>query len=378
MIKLSQPSFGDSEIEAVAEVLRSGMLVQGKKVNDFENSFAKYTGSLYAVAVSSGTAALHLALLSLNIGAGDAVIVPDFTFPATSNVVELVGAKTVLVDVNPTTYCISIDSLKQKIQNWQGPERLKAIMIVHEFGAPANMHEIIRMAKEHNLKVIEDAACALGTTWGEKHVGTFGDIGCFSLHPRKAITTGEGGMMTTDDERIYNLLLKLRNHGIERDPNGTIDYMMPGLNYRMTEFQAVLGHIQLDKFNQILEIRKALASKYHQLFSSLSLIQLPEQIIGHSWQTYMIVLPDYCDQREAINYLRENGIEVNFGANALHMLTYYKKKYELPDSSFPVSSTLYNKGLALPLHPFLTTQEQQYIFDTLKNYVLNKAEFQRE
>lgn len=193
MFKLSQPNISEAAIAAVADVLRSGQLVHGQECEAFERELAAYLGCSDVVLVSSGTAALHVALQALDIGAGDAVIVPDFTFPATANVVALTGARPVIVDVVPGTYTLDTVQLERVVQGWEGPERLRAVMPVHEFGCVADMSEINRIAKAHGLAVVEDAACALGARQGEHKAGTLGDVGCFSFHPRKTLTTGEGG-----------------------------------------------------------------------------------------------------------------------------------------------------------------------------------------
>ena len=210
MIKLSMPDIGLDEFEQIKEVLDSGYLVQGDKVDEFENLVKDYLKAKHVIAVSSGTAALHLALLALDIKAGDEVIIPDFTFPATANVIELVGATPVFVDIDLDSFCIDTKKIEEKISS-----RTKAIMPVQEFGQSSDMSKTLEIAERYNLKVVEDAACAFGSEYGEKKIGTIGDIGCFSLHPRKAITTGEGGLLTTNSDEYAEKLRILRNHGIK-------------------------------------------------------------------------------------------------------------------------------------------------------------------
>ena len=211
MIRLIIPEIGDEEVQAVSAVLRSGYLVQGKHVEDFEHRVAAFVGVKHAVAVSSGTAALHVALAALDIGPGDDVLVPDFTFPATANVVALLGATPVLVDVDPATFNTTADLLRPAIT-----PRTKAIMPVHLFGQPAEMQPILDLAAEHGLAVVEDAACALGALYHGRPCGSLGQLGCFSFHPRKVITTGEGGMIVTDDDALAERLRLLRNHGMAK------------------------------------------------------------------------------------------------------------------------------------------------------------------
>ena len=216
MIRLTEPGISQAELDAVSAVLKSGMLVQGKQVNAFEQAPESYIGAKHVAACSSGTAALHLSLTAMGVGRGDAVFAPAFTFPATVNAVEHLGARPVLVDVDPGTYCMTASGLKAALSAWRGPENPSSVIVVHEFGAPCEMDKIMAHADMAGLSVVEDAACALGTRYQGQHVGTFGKTGCFSWHPRKAITTGEGGAVATSDKALYRRLAMLRNHGIEK------------------------------------------------------------------------------------------------------------------------------------------------------------------
>ncbi|WP_134683946.1 DegT/DnrJ/EryC1/StrS family aminotransferase [Brevibacillus migulae] len=369
MIRISQPIISEDEIDALAVVLRSGMLIQGERVKQFEHALQAYTGASHVMAVSSGTAALHIAVMAAGIGAGDAVLVPAFTFPATANVVELTGARTIMVDVESGSYNMDPIKLEETIVGWSGKEALKAIIVVHEFGAPANMTAINDLAKRHGLLVIEDAACALGTRHKGEHAGTFGDFGCFSWHPRKAITTGEGGAITVKDEAYARTVQLLRNHGIDRNQDGKIDFLLPGLNYRLTEFQAVLGEKQLRHFDGWLKQREYWVGQYRKLLSQIPGINLPENLEGHTWQTFMIVLPDRADQASVIKRMKSANIETNIGANALHLLTYYKQKYGFQPEDFPVAKRLYEKGLAIPLHPLLREEDIRLITEALRQAI---------
>jgi len=371
MIRISQPIISEEEIEALAMVLRSGMLIQGERVKRFEQMLQAYTGASHVLAVSSGTAALHIAVIAAEIGQGDAVLVPAFTFPATANVVELEGARTVMVDVESGTYNMDPIKLEETIVGWAGKEALKAIIVVHEFGAPANMTAINDIAKRHGLLVIEDAACALGTRHNGQHVGMLSDFGCFSWHPRKAITTGEGGAVIVKDEELARTVQLLRNHGIDRNQDGKIDFLLAGLNYRLTEFQAALGEKQLQHFDGWLKKREELVKKYQVQLSQIPGISLPEDLEGHTWQTFMVVLPDEVDQANVIKQMKLSNIETNIGANALHLLSYYKRKYGLHPHDFPVAKRLYEKGLAIPLHPLLQEEDIRYITEELRKAILH-------
>lgn len=348
MIRLTVPDIHESDIARVVAVLRSGNLVQAGEVAGFEQALAEFTGIEHGAAVSSGTAALHLALLALRIGPGDAVIVPAFTFPATANVVEAVGAEVVLCDVDPRTYVMTPERFSACIQQYK-KGNLKAAIVVHEFGYPARMTEICAVAGKHNLRVIEDAACALGTTSHGTHVGAFGDFGCFSFHPRKAVTTGEGGLVVSRDRTLIEAVKDLRNHGM-RVSGSTRDFVIAGLNYRMTEFQAALGTGQLARFRRQIEVRRKLAEQYQEFLHNDPRMTLPASDPGHTWQTFMVTLDPKQDRDRVITALGEKGVQANLGAQAINCLSHYRGKYGWEPDSCPVAAYLYTHGLALPLH----------------------------
>ncbi|MDD0808779.1 DegT/DnrJ/EryC1/StrS family aminotransferase [Curvibacter sp. RS43] len=363
MLKLSQPNISEEAIAAVADVIRSGQLVHGTENEAFEKELAAYLGCEDVVLVSSGTAALHLALLALDIGPNDAVLVPDFTFPATANAVALVGARPVIVDVDPNTYTLSARQLEAVIQTWKGPERLRAIMPVHEFGCPADMQEINRIAKAHGLFVVEDAACALGATFQGRKLGTLGDIGCFSFHPRKTLTTGEGGALCTNDAELARRLRRLRNHGMERTASG-MQFFEPATNYRLTNFQAALGRHQLPQLDGWIERRSALAKAYCELLQPLAQtgrLSLPSLIPGHSWQTFMVVLDGLADRNAIILQLRNEGVEANLGAQSLSSIGLYGPVAQ----DLKYGPLLYQHGLALPLFEKLSLSDVQHVVKAL-------------
>ncbi len=366
MIRLTVPQISDEECAAVERVLRSGFLVQGEECEKFEHELATYIGCEETVLVSSGTAALHLSLIASGIGNGDAVIVPDFTFPATANVVELVGAKPLFADVHPNSYNINAQTIQNVIDNWDGSEKISAVIPVHEFGCPAPMTEIVKIAKKYHLKVIEDAACALGAEYDEKKVGTYGDAGCFSFHPRKVLTTGEGGAVACNHHETVIKLRALRNHGIRLDQS-VGGFNMPGFNYRMTDFQAAMGRVQLIKFNAWIEQRRFIQKLYHEAMRDLP-VRLPDTINGHSWQTYMICLPDEINRDDIIRKLLENDVETNFGAHCLHMQEYYQRTYpeDIKKLSGNTSEKLFNHGLALPLYQGMTEEDVMTVVRSLK------------
>ena len=353
MIKLSKPYFPPEALENVLKVLASGNLVQGEFVLKFEEKLKDYLGVKNVIVVSNGTAALHLSLIVLGIGPGDEVIVPAFTFPATANVVELVGAKPVFVDIGLDDFCIDTRKIEKVITS-----RTKAIIPVHEFGQSAGMTEIMRIAAQYHLLIVEDAACALGTEFAYKKVGTFGELGCFSFHPRKAITTGEGGAIVTNDDCMAAKLRTLRNHGIEM-VDGKIDFTSAGLNYRMTDFQAALGFYQMLDINNYLRERIVIAADYTRRLNGIPGLKTPAIFSDRTnvYQTYHIIIDRQFNRDEIKRKLYEQGIETNYGANALPLLKFYKEKYLLNAEDFPDAVTAYRQGLALPLSHYIQEHE---------------------
>ncbi len=363
-IPLASPNITESDIESVVEVLRSGMLVQGENVAALETEIAAYLNVGNAVAVSSGTAALHLALVALGIGAGDEVIVPAFSYIATANVVEIVGAKCVFVDVEKDTFNIDISKIEQAITS-----KTKAIMPVHEFGLACDISEIKNLAEKHNLFVIEDAACALGAKANKKFVGTFGNVGSFSLHPRKAVTSGEGGILTTDDDELARQFRVLRNHGIEMQ-NGKIEFIAAGFNYRLTDFQAALVRGQFARLENIIEYRNELAQIYFEKLKSVENIFLPVVAEGkrHNWQTFHAVVGEDCDRDELIEKLKTRGIGTNLGAQCIPFQSFYREKYDLDcEREFPNALRAFQKGIALPLYEKLGADDIRFICGSLKD-----------
>jgi dTDP-4-amino-4,6-dideoxygalactose transaminase len=346
MLKLARPAISEDAIARVADVLRSGALVQGDHVRAFEADLGALLGAAHAVVVSSGTGALHLAMIALGIGPGDEVIVPGFTFPATANVVERVGARAVLVDVGLDDLGMDVDAAARAIT-----PRTRAIMPVHEFGQPARIDALVRLADERGLAVVEDAACALGAAFGGRKVGTFGRLGCFSFHPRKAITTGEGGLVVTDDAALASQLRALRNHGIEPDAAGAPSFRHAGLNYRMTDFQAALGLAQLPELVADLAARRALAARYTAALASLPGVRPPSLLPGreHTFQTYHVLLDEGVDRDAVIRALRDRGVETNLGAQSLACLPYYADRHGARPEDCPNATAAYRRGLALPI-----------------------------
>lgn len=368
-IPLASPDINDSDIREVVRVLKSGMLVQGPEVEQLEKKIASFIGVEHCIAASNGTATLHLSLIAMGIGPGDEVIVPAFSYVATANVVELVGATCVFVDIDIETFNINADAIERAIT-----PKTKAVIVVHEFGLSAEISTIRSIADKHQIPVIEDAACALGATHHEKNVGSFGKAGSFSLHPRKAISSGEGGLITTDDAALSEKLRILRNHGI-RMKDGKMDFVAAGFNYRMTDFQAVLVTSQLKRLPDILKIKSELADVYFEELDPTR-IQLPSIPSGskHTWQTFHVLLPDDLDQMKVISQLRSHGIGTNYGAQCIPDQTYYKAKYKLDcAATFPNALRSYRKGLALPIYEKLSPADIKYISQQLNAITSKKV-----
>lgn len=365
MIKLSKPSISNRDILNLVKVIKSGNLVQGKFVNFFEKEISRYLGVKHSILVSSGTAALHLSLLALNIKSGDEIITPAFTFPATTNVIEIIGAKTVIVDINLSDFCIDVNKIEEKITS-----RTKAIIVVHEFGQSADMDKIINIAKKNNLEIIEDAACALGAEFNNKKLGTFGKLGCFSLHPRKAVTTGEGGIVVTNDDLLAEKIRSLLNHGIVRKDK-KIDFIFAGLNYRLTDFQAALCINQFRSLDKSNIFREKIVKKYNEGLKNNENITLPLFLKNRksSWQTYYLILSKKVDRDKIISKLKKYGIETNYGAYAINTLSYYKKKYHFNDNEYQNSLIAFNQGLALPIGKHIREKEIKFIVTKINNFI---------
>jgi dTDP-4-amino-4,6-dideoxygalactose transaminase len=344
-VRLGWPDVGEAELAAVAEVLESGTLTMGPKVAAFEELLAAACEVEHAFAVTSGTAALHLAVLALELQPGDEVIVPAYTFPATANVVALCGLRPRLVDVDPET--MNLDAAKIEV----GP-RTKAILPVHLFGRPARLHEL------PDLPLLEDAAGALGARYRGRPCGGLGRLGCFSFHPRKIVTTGEGGAITTDDERIAQIVRELRNHGWR-----TLgDMPAPGLNYRLSDILCAIGIPQLRRLDELLAARTRIADGYSARLAHLP-VQLPRADDGdvHGWQAYVLQVDDRDRIMEA---LRAQGIEAQIGTYALHRLGAYADQ-----GSFPGADRVYERALALPFHTRLSESDLDRVAEALDKLV---------
>lgn len=365
MIPLIKPDLSFDEVkEDIAAIIESGILTNGEYKSRFESEIAKLTGTKHAIAVTSATSALHLSLAAANVGAGDEVLVADFTFPATANVVEEVGAKPVFVDIDPITYTIDLEDLEKKIT-----KATKAMIPVDTFGAPADLPKLEEIAARHNLILIEDAACALGAKIDGRSTGQFGTAGCFSFHPRKSITTGEGGMITTNDDAVAERARLLRNHGGQAKGRYQ-EFVAAGFNYRMSETQAALGLAQLKRLGSILEVRRAKAKQYDLMLAGLP-VRVPQTLTNavHTYQSYVIELNEGVDRDAVIEEMRSAEIETTIGTYAVHAEPFYVKKYGYRPGDLANSYRAYKQTLTLPLYSSMTDADQEKVIEKLREVV---------
>ncbi|MBX3423872.1 MAG: DegT/DnrJ/EryC1/StrS family aminotransferase [Pirellulaceae bacterium] len=360
-IPLASPDIRTEDIDSAVRVLRSGMLVQGSEVARLEAAIAQFVGVQQAVCVANGTASLHLSLLSLGIGAGDEVIVPAFSFMATANVVELVGAKPVFVDVRADTFNIDVTQIEPAMT-----PACKAIMPVHEFGLCCDLPAIHRLAQLHDLAIIEDAACALGAKDGTMLAGSLGTLGSFSLHPRKAITCGEGGLVTTNNSELAQRIRVLRNHGIDSTQPG-LNFIAPGFNYRMTDFQAALALSQFQRLPQTLDYRLRLASIYlSEIHNPLVTLPTCDDHKLHTWQSFHVMLDESLDRDAVIQFMRQRGIGCNLGAQCMPAQPWFQQRYQHDcPRQFPNAWRAFTHGLVLPLYEKMTEQDVRYVCDVV-------------
>ncbi|MCS6980528.1 MAG: DegT/DnrJ/EryC1/StrS family aminotransferase [Flavobacteriales bacterium] len=373
-IQISQPVMGEEEWLACRGPIESGWLTSGPQVQAFEQLFAELHQVPHAIAVTSATTALHLACVALGVGPGDEVIVPAFTWVSTANVVLYCGARPVFADIDPVTFNLNPEDVKKRLS-----PRTKAIMAVHLFGLCADMDALREVAG--SVPIIEDAACAAGASYKGRMAGGLGVVGCFSFHPRKSVTTGEGGMCTTSDSELAERIRSLRNHGAsiseEQRHKGPRPYILPefnilGYNYRMTDLQAAVGLVQLKKMHSFIQERKRWAEYYFRELSEVPWLRLPHvpEDYGHGWQSYVTtVLPDQAPmpRNDLMEYLQQRGISTRPGTHAVHMLAYYREKLGLQPEDYPGARFANDHSMAIPLHNRMTAEDFEYIVHTLRN-----------
>jgi UDP-4-amino-4,6-dideoxy-N-acetyl-beta-L-altrosamine transaminase len=397
-IPYGRQNITNADIEAVINTLKSDYLTQGPKIAEFEEAFAAYVGSKFAIAVSNGTAALHLSALALNIQPGDKVITTPITFAASANCIRYCGGEVVFADIDPATYLLDINKVKHLLEN--SPRgTYKGIIPVDFAGRAIDLEEYQKLAQEYDLWIIEDACHAPGGYFedskGEKQFcgnGKFADLAIFSFHPVKHIASGEGGMITTNNEKLYEKLLKLRTHGIVKDdsefqntvafasgikelgasnfessayPGWYMEMQELGYNYRLTDFQAALGSSQLKRADEGLELRRSLAARYEEAFKNKNFIKEQSGIVkGHAYHLYILEVQD---RLGLYNYLRDNKIFAQIHYIPCHLMPYYREK-GWREGNLPVAEEYYNYCISLPMYPTLREEEQKYVIEKIYTF----------
>lgn len=385
-IPITKTYFGPEELRAVQLPLESGWVVQGPFVEQFEARFSAFTGAQFSAATSSCTTALHIAVAALGLKPGDEVIVPAFTWVSTANVVEYMGAKPIFCDIDLRTFNIDVTQVEALIT-----PRTVGIIPVHLFGLCVDMDALMQISRKHRLWIVEDAACAFGGWIGKQHAGTFGDAGCFSFHPRKSLTTGEGGMITTQQRDIDNLSRSLRDHGASRSDLTRhtekasfllSEYNHLGYNFRMTDIQGALGCAQMDRADWLLEARTRRAKDYDKLLADVEWLETPfvPQGYTHGYQAYVCLFqPEsptlsnvaqlHKQRNDLMMTLEERGIATRQGTHAPVIQGYYADKYGLLPEHFPNAYIADRLSLALPLYPQMTEEEQSLVCQSLREAV---------
>ena len=374
MIPIAKPYLTKKEAKAAYDTILTGWITQGPRVTEFEQKFAAYTGAKYAVAVSNCTTALHLAMIISGIGPGDEVICPSMSYIATANAIKYVGATPVFAEVNPANYNLDIHDTEKKIT-----DKTKAILLVHQIGMPADIDAFKELADKHHIKLIEDAACAAGSSYKGSKIGSHSELVCFSFHPRKVISTGDGGMITTSNEAYYNRLKLLRQHGMSvndraRHESSKIvfeDHLEVGYNYRLTDIQAAVGIQQLEKLDWIIAKRRKIASRYHKAFKNIKCLQLPLEKRGYfsNYQSYSILLKDDCPvgRNELMQAMLDAGISTRRGIMTSHRETAYKTEYA--GLSLPASEKSSDNSILLPLYIPMDEKDIEHVIHTFKTLI---------
>jgi perosamine synthetase len=371
MIPIAKPYLTKDEAQAAYDTILTGWITQGPRVAEFEEKFTEYTGAKYAVAVSNCTTALHLAFIVAGIKEGDEVICPSMSYIATANSIKYVGAIPVFAEIDPETYNLSITDTEKRIT-----QKTKAVLLVHQVGMPADIDSFRKLCEKHKLVLIEDAACAIGSVYKGQKIGTHSELVCFSFHPRKVISTGDGGMITTTREDYYLRLKQLRQHAMSvndrvRHLSDKVifeDHLEVGYNYRMTDIQASVGIRQLEKLDWIIGERRKIAEKYHAAFRDISCIRLPLEPPGcfSNYQSYSIYLKPECpiSRNDLMQQLLDRGIATRRGVMTAHRESAYKNEYKI---SLPVSEDAADRSIIIPLYIPMSEQDISYVIENFRS-----------
>ena len=374
-VPLSSPDIVERDIEAVAGVMKTRFLSIGPKVVEFENRMGSFTGTKYAVAVNSGTSALHLIIRGMGIGEGDAVITTPFSFIASANCILFEKATPLFVDIEDKTLNIDLEKTKEKLESLPLDElkKVKAMVVVDVFGQPADWDGFRELGEKYNIRLIEDSAEALGAEYKGKRAGSLGEVGVFAFYPNKQICTGEGGILVTDDEELARLGRSMRNQG-RGEGSGWLDHERLGYNYRMDELSAALGCSQMDRIEEILDKRGKVARMYNEKFADVEEVEVPfiaPYVNRMSWFVYVIRLDKGIDRNGVIGYLRENGIECKPYFTPIHLQPFYRKMFGYKEGDFPVTDDVVGRTIALPFFNNLKEEQIDYVVERLKEGIKN-------
>ena len=383
------PDCGDEEIREVADVIKCGWLTTASRCAQFEQEFAKFIGSKYALGVNSGTAALHLGLEALGIGEGNKVLVPTFTFTATAEVVRYLRADPVFVDCDPETFCLTVDQIEDAITNNKSQitnNSLKAIIPVHLGGHPCDMDAILDFSSSNELRALEDACHALPTKHNGRLIGTYGDVTCFSFYANKTITTGEGGMLCTDDDEIAKRVKVMRLHGIDHDvwdrfsvgASWEYDVIAPGYKYNMPDICAALGIQQLRKAKKFRDRRQQIAGTYYEELKDLPGLILPRiqcAMGDHSWYLFNVLIDAKetikgINRNEFIKEMTKRGVGTSVHYKPLHRMTYYRNRYDLRPEMFPNAEWVFQRCVCLPIFSAMRDDQLEYVIQNIREILL--------
>jgi dTDP-4-amino-4,6-dideoxygalactose transaminase len=359
-IKLIEPVVGKEELALIEEVLQSGYMTEGPKTREFESGFAEYVGAKHGIATTSCTTAMELSLRVLGVGKGDEVIVPDFTYPATADVVRFVGATPVFVDVDIDSYNVDAEHIEEAIT-----PQTKCVMPVSLFGNPIDIEPIEKLVEEHGFYIVEDAACSAGARRGDRRTGSMADLTSFSFHPRKVITTGEGGMVTTSSDEFAELSRSIKMFGMKAVPGNLSSFTRPGTNYKLSDVLGAIGVVQLRKIDEIISRRRELASNYDKLLQDVEEIIPPKVDDGvrHVRQTYAVRITVDGARDRLLNDLKEKNIQSQIGTYSLHVQPSFSGVRQVGDLG--TSKMLFENLLALPLSHYMTSEDQSYVISTI-------------
>jgi len=374
-VPLSSPDITEKDIEAVVGVMKTRFLSIGPKVLEFEKRMGSYAGTKYAVAVNSGTSALHLIIRGMGIGEGDVVVTTPFSFIASSNCILFERGRPLFVDIEEDTLNLDADKVEEKLEGMSGEElvKVKALLVVDAFGLPADWDRFEEIGKKYNLRLIEDSAEALGAEYKGKRAGSLGEIGVFAFYPNKQITTGEGGIIVTDNEELARLAKSMRNQG--RGESGEwLDHERLGYNFRMDELSAALGCSQMERIEEILEKREKVAGMYGEKLAEVEEVQVPfiaSYVSRMSWFVYVVRLKRGIDRNKVIKYLNEERVQCKPYFTPIHLQPFYKKMFGYKRGDFPVTEDVSDRTIALPFFNNLKEEQIDYVVDRLKEGIKN-------